>query len=410
MNCRLCGGTHLTQVLDLGTSPPSNAFLTKSDLQKGETFFPLRLMVCSECHLAQLGVFESRDNLFSPDYVYFSSYSASWVEHAKNYASAMIERLNLNSENFVVEIASNDGYLLKNFVSRKIPCLGIEPTLSTATAALQAGVPTEICFFGEQSATAILSKFRPADLMIANNVLAHVPDLSDFLKGFKTLLARDGVITFEFPELANLLQSNQFDTIYHEHFSYLSLHSTQKALRMNGLRVFDVEKISTHGGSLRVYACHELSTHKESSSVQAQIDFEISLGLNTMDCYQHMQKKADKVRDDFVEFLTTQKKKGLKVIGIGAAAKGNTLFNFCKVRTDWIESVCDSSPHKQGLYLPGTRIPVTSFETLRNSKPDFVVILPWNLKSELIMLLDSMEIKTKIVTVIPELAIESMMA
>jgi len=384
MNCRFCKNTLKKEFVDLGFSPPSNSFLNDEQLNQPETFYPLKIMVCEKCMLVQIDEFAKYDEIFNADYVYFSSFSTSWLAHAKSYASMMKERFALNSSSHVIEIASNDGYLLQYFMGLKIPVLGIEPTANTAKVAQDKGINTVVDFFGVRLAEILASEGKMADLLLGNNVLAHVPDINDFVNGLKILLKPNGVITFEFPHLLQLIRFNQFDTIYHEHFSYLSLLSVKQIFEAQRLSIFDVEEISTHGGSLRIFVKHQEDTTKvESNTVQTILQKEFDFGLNELAIYQTFQVKAEKVKDDFLEFLIKAKKENKKVVGYGAAAKGNTLLNFAGIRKDTIQFIVDASPYKQNKFLPGTHIPVVDENELKLLKPDYVVIMPWNLKEEI---------------------------
>jgi hypothetical protein len=402
MKCRNCKNLIEQEFVDLYTSPPSNSFLSSAELSKEEIYYPLNVLVCQECLLVQIDEFKKTSDIFNEDYVYFSSFSTSWLKHAERYTSEMIERFSLSEENFIVEVASNDGYLLKNFVQAGIPCLGVEPTLGTAKAAQSIGVETMVDFFGVSSARIIVEKYGKADLALGNNVLAHVPDLHDFLQGFKILLKKDGVVTFEFPHLMQLIENNQFDTIYHEHYSYLSLISVKDIFARNGLKVFDVEQIPTHGGSLRVYGCHVESTREVVGNVDALEEIEISKGMDRLNYYQNFSKKVELIKVGVLTFLLEAKKSGEKVAAYGAAAKGNTLLNYCGIKSDLITCVADASPHKQNKFLPGSRIPVVSLDELKKFEPDYVLILPWNLKDEIHDDLIMKGFKNKFVTFVPE--------
>jgi 2-polyprenyl-3-methyl-5-hydroxy-6-metoxy-1,4-benzoquinol methylase len=383
MNCRFCKNKLAYQFVDLGFSPPSNAFLNTEQLNQPETFYPLKIMVCEKCFLVQIDEFAKHDEIFSADYVYFSSFSKSWLEHVKAYTIMMKERFAFTAESQVIEIASNDGYLLQYFKELGIPVLGIEPTANTAEVAKQKGIDSIIDFFGVTLATKLASEGKKADLLLGNNVLAHVPDINDFVAGLKILLKSEGVITFEFPHLLQLIDKNQFDTIYHEHFSYLSLWTVKKIFEAYGLTIFDVQEIPTHGGSLRIFAGHKEDQRKELESVSALLQKEQNFGLTDMSIYKNFQVKSEKVKDDFWDFLLQTKKEHKKVVAYGAAAKGNTLLNFAGIRKDMIEFVADASPHKQNKFLPGIHIPVVDEEKIKILKPDYVVILPWNLKEEI---------------------------
>ena len=385
MKCRHCGHELTLPLVDLASAPPSNAYLTKEKLHEPEKYFPLRVMVCSECWLVQTEDYAGADELFDEYYAYFSSFSASWLKHVEKYVGDMVERFELNENSNLVEVAANDGYLLQYAKERNIPCLGVEPTASTAKAARLKGLEIIEEFFGAQLASKMVSEGKQADLTVANNVLAHVPDINDFVSGFKILLKPNGVSTFEFPHLLNLVQQNQFDTIYHEHYSYLSLTSVNTIFSANGLTVFDVEELSTHGGSLRVYAQRsDIGQKAISKNVADLLARENAAGMCSHAFYKNFQNKADKVKNDFLTFLLDAKSGGKKVVGYGAAAKGNTLLNYAGVRTDLLSYVVDLNPSKQYKFLPGCRIPILSEAHLKQSKPDYVVILPWNLRAEVI--------------------------
>jgi SAM-dependent methyltransferase len=407
MSCRHCSATLSLELIDLGSSPPSNAYLTPEMLFAPEKTYPLRIMVCEKCWLVQTLDFTQADELFSSEYAYFSSFSTTWLQHAERYVAEMVERFRLDPTSHVVEIASNDGYLLQYVKARGIRCTGIEPTASTARAARQKGIDTIEAFFGAEFASRLAAQGRQADLMAANNVLAHVPDINSFLVGFTNLLKPDGVATFEFPHLLRLLAENQFDTIYHEHFSYLSLTAVEKIFGTNGLAVFDVEEIPTHGGSLRVFAQRAASGRRPvSDRVAALLARESEAGLSTAKGYQGFQSRAEKVKDDFVSFLIDAKRRGKRVTAYGAAAKGNTLLNFAGIRRDLISYVVDRNPAKQGKFLPGSRIPIVSEDVLYRDRPDYVIILPWNLKAEVTQQLTHAGIsEARYVTAVPELEI-----
>lgn len=382
MNCRHCGN-HLEHVfLDLGFAPPSNAYLTESDLRAPETWFPLKLHVCENCWLVQTEDYSRADELFRHDYAYFSSTSSTWLEHARRYVETVRQRLALDGNSFVIEVASNDGYLLKNFVAAGIPCLGIEPTASTAAAAEALGIPVLREFFGEQMGRELASQGKQADLILGNNVYAHVPDINDFTAGLKAVLKPGGTITLEFPHLLNLIQQTQFDTVYHEHFSYLSLSTVQRIFEKAGLRVWDVEQLPTHGGSLRVFGCHAEDRRPATAAVAALIAAEEQAGLRNLGTYRSFQSRAERIKHDLLAFLIEQKRAGKTVGAYGAAAKGNTLLNFAGVRPDLLPWVCDAAPSKQGKYLPGSHIPILHPDSLREYKPDFVLVLPWNIADE----------------------------
>lgn len=384
MQCRFCK-TELSQVfIDLVNSPASNSFLTKEQLNEPEVFYPLKTFTCPKCFLVQVDEYKKSDAIFSSDYVYFSSYSTSWLKHAKAYTEKMIDRFGYNEASKVVEIASNDGYLLQYFLEKKVSVLGIEPTANTAEVAKGKGIETVVDFFGVRLAKELTAKGIRANLLLGNNVLAHVPDIVDFVGGMKILLAPDGVITMEFPHLMQLVDNNQFDTIYHEHFSYLSFYTVQQIFAAAGLEMFDVEEIPTHGGSLRIYAHHkEDSTKSVTANVQTLLDKEKNKGMQALAYYDNFQQKALKVKMDLMDFLVTQKRAGKKVAAYGAAAKGNTLLNYCGIKDDLIDYVVDANPHKQNKFLPASHIPVLAPDHLKNHKPDFVLILPWNIKDEI---------------------------
>ena len=380
--CRFCGSDITLSLADLGAQPPSNSYLTNAEAE--EKTFPLHAVVCEDCHLVQLADDVPADEIFNADYAYFSSFSASWVAHAKSYAETMIERFGLDADSKVVEIASNDGYLLQHFVNAGVQVLGVDPASGCAAAARAKGVPTEVAFFNADTATHLKAAGHSADLMAANNVLAHVPDIRSFVEGFEILLSDDGAMTVEFPHLLNLLNLVQFDTIYHEHYSYLSLLAVERIFDECGLKVFDVEEISTHGGSLRVYACKAASTaHPEMAALAAMREKEAAAGLRSRATYEGFEVKCQGVREGLLAFLDAAQVDGKTVAAYGAAAKGNTLLNYADVGADQIEFVCDGNPAKQGKYLPGSRIPILSPDHIESAKPDYVLILPWNLRSEI---------------------------
>ncbi len=382
--CRFCNSDLNTIFADLGMSPLSNAYVSKDQLQKAESFYPLITYVCSSCFLVQLLEYEAPDVIFS-DYAYFSSYSDSWLEHSKKYVDMISGRLNLDRKSLVVELASNDGYLLQYFQEKKIPVLGIEPAENVAWAAIEKGIPTVTKFFGQQLAQVLLDEGKPADLIVGNNVLAHVPDINDFVGGMKILLKPEGVITMEFPHLLQLINHNQFDTIYHEHFSYLSLYTIEKIFNKHGLKLFDVEELSTHGGSLRIYATHAGNNSlMKSESIEKLHTIEDEQGLKDINTYLHFTEKVKKTKRNVLQELVRIKSEGKKIVGYGAAAKGNTLLNYCGIRTDFIDYVVDRNPHKVDKYLPGTRIPIKHPDSIKEDKPDYLFILPWNIKDEII--------------------------
>ncbi|WP_248799493.1 class I SAM-dependent methyltransferase [Pseudomonas sp. MWU13-2105] len=384
MKCRHCCEPLQHTFLDLGFAPPSNSYLSEAELSAPEIYFPLKLKVCDNCWLVQTEDYAQADLFFSKDYAYFSSTSTSWLEHARAYSKAMIERLALGSDSFVIEVASNDGYLLKNFFAADIPCLGIEPTASTAAAAEDLGIKVLREFFGETLGRRLASEGCQADLIAGNNVFAHVPDINDFTRGLKAALKPGGTITLEFPHLMRLIQHTQFDTVYHEHFSYLSLYTVKRIFALAGLRVCDVEELPTHGGSLRVYGCHAEDLRSDSPGIVRVLDAELQFGLRDLGIYQGFQGRADEVKNGLLSFLLEQKRAGKQVVAYGAAAKGNTLLNYAGVKPDLLSYVCDAAPSKQGKYLPGSHIPVYSPEKLKETHPDTVVILPWNIADEVI--------------------------
>jgi hypothetical protein len=392
MNCRHCKTKLTLPLIDLGSAPPSNAYLTEQTLHAPEKWYPLRIMVCNKCWLVQTEDFAQADELFDEEYAYFSSFSTSWLQHALRYVMDMIERFDLNKESHVIEVAANDGYLLQYVKSNNIPCTGIEPTSSTATAARAKGIPIIEDFFGVNLAKEMVKQGKQADLTTANNVLAHVPDINDFLRGFTIVLKSNGVSTFEFPHLLKLINENQFDTIYHEHFSYLSLLALEVIFLKNGLQIFDVEEYSTHGGSLRIFAQRfDTGIQPISDRVIKLRKCEIEAGLNTEDFYAGFQIKADKVKNDLLAFLIQANQNGKKVAAYGAAAKGNTLLNYAGVRPDLLSYIVDKNPAKQGKYMPGSRIPIKAEQYLKDDKPDYIIILPWNLKKEVSSQLDYIE-------------------
>ncbi|MBT8562131.1 class I SAM-dependent methyltransferase [Polynucleobacter paneuropaeus] len=382
MKCRHCKNVLKNVFLDLGFTPPSNDYVSKDDLSAPEKTFPLKLFVCDGCWLVQTEDYSQANELFSKDYAYFSSTSKSWLEHSARYVEKISKYLNLSKDSFVIEVASNDGYLLKNFVESGIPCLGIEPTDSTADAAEKIGVPVLRKFFGVQVATELAASGKKADLICGNNVYAHVPDINDFTEGLKIALKAGGVINLEFPHLQRLIENNQFDTVYHEHFSYLSLGTVASIFTSVGLRIFDVEKISTHGGSLRIYGCHIDDIRPTSQGVKDLLENEKKFGLTSLNIYQSFQAKANKVKNDFLIFLIEQKRLGKSIAAYGAAAKGNTLMNYAGLKSDLIDFVCDAAPSKQGKYMPGSHLPILHPSELANRKPDWVVIFPWNIAKE----------------------------
>jgi SAM-dependent methyltransferase len=407
MKCRHCYAPLNTSFVDLGTSPPSNSYLTAADLDRSESYYPLRVAVCSQCWLVQTEDFTDREEFFSEDYAYFSSFSTSWLNHSRLYVKAMQQRFALNDTSLVIEVAANDGYLLQYVKAAGIGALGIEPTHSTAIAARDKGIETVEEFFGANLADQLVADGRSADLMVANNVLAHVPDINDFVAGFSRLLKPAGVATFEFPHLLEMVEHGQFDTIYHEHYSYLSLTAVERIFAANGLVVFDVETLQTHGGSLRVYAQRANGgPYPRTDAVVAVLAREAERGIATGEFYVGFQARVDRLKDAFVEFLLAAKRDGKRVGAYGAAAKGNTLLNFAGVRRDLLPWVVDRNPAKAGKYMPGSRIPIVTEDWIRKEQPDLIVILPWNLKEEVTTQLDYVrEWDARFVTAIPELRI-----
>lgn len=383
-SCRHCSAPLEHVFLDLGFAPPSNNYVSEAELNAPEIWFPLKLYVCDKCWLVQTIDYARADQLFRSDYAYFSSTSSTWLSHAERYVESMRQRLALDANSFVVEIGSNDGYLLKNFLAAGIPCLGIEPTASTAAAAEALGIPVRREFFGQQTARSLAADGKRADLILGNNVYAHVPDINDFTLGLKTALKPGGTITLEFPHLLRLIKETQFDTVYHEHFSYFSLHTVRRMFEKAGLRIWDVELLSTHGGSLRVFGCHTEDSRAEAPVVGALIREEEASALRNLVTYRQFQQGAEAVKYELLSFLVQQKRNGKRVGAYGAAAKGNTLLNFAGIRPDLLPWVCDAAPSKQGKYLPGSHIPIFAPEILGEKTPDFVIILPWNIADEIL--------------------------
>jgi SAM-dependent methyltransferase len=379
--CRFCGTPLAHTFANLGMSPIANNYLTEADLGRMEPFYPLHALVCDGCFLVQLEEFEAPEAIFS-DYAYFSSYSTSWLAHARRYADMAIERFALGGDSQVVEIASNDGYLLQYFAERGVPVLGVEPAANVAKVAVERGVPTEVEFFGRDVAGSLAGDGRQADLLVGNNVLAHVPDLNDFVAGMKDLLAPGGVITMEFPHLERLVDERQFDTIYHEHFSYFSLLTARRVFAAHELAVFDVEELPTHGGSLRIYACHA-GARPVTDAVREVEAREERAGFTHLDTYVAFGELVQQEKRDILESLINLKNEGLRIAGYGAPAKGNTLLNFCGIGTEFIDFTVDRNPHKQGRFLPGSHIPIRGPEEIERTRPDVVFILPWNLREEI---------------------------
>jgi len=408
MKCRHCQADLTLPMIDLGTSPPSNAYLTEQALHAAEKYFPLRVLVCTECWLVQTEDYAGADELFLSDYAYFSSFSTTWLKHAEQYIADMEARFGLDENSHIIEVAANDGYLLQYAKARGIPCLGVEPTTSTADAARAKGIEVIEEFFGVKLGQGLAVQGKQADLTVANNVLAHVPDINDFVGGFTAALKPTGVSTFEFPHLLNLVSENQFDTIYHEHYSYLSLTAVKSIFERNGLSVFDVEELQTHGGSLRVFAQRsDTGSYNVTSNVAEVLAREIKAGMKNTEFYEGFQNKANRVKDDFVSFLIEAKRAGKTVVGYGAAAKGNTLMNYAGIRQDLLSYVVDRNPAKQNKFLPGCRIPVFSETKLKETRPDYVVILPWNLRSEVVeQLIYVREWGGGFVTAVPSLKVD----
>lgn len=406
MKCRHCDAPLTHTFLDLGFAPPSNAYLTQGDLSKPEKYYPLKIKVCDQCWLVQTEDYAQADELFSPEYAYFSSTSSGWLAHAKRYTEKMTAELSLNAKSLVIEVASNDGYLLKNFVAAGIPCMGIEPTDSTAAAAEQLGIPVMREFFGETLGQQLTAKGQQADLIAGNNVYAHVPDINDFTRGLKAALKPGGTITLEFPHLMKLIEQAQFDTVYHEHFSYLSLQTVSRIFDKAGLRIWNVEELSTHGGSLRIYGCHNKDERLTQDAVKILLEQEISHGLQDLKTYLNFQPRADKIKDDLLSFLIEQKRLGKKVAAYGAAAKGNTLLNYAGVKPDLIEFVCDAAQAKQNKFMPGSHIPILHPSEMLNRAFDYVLILPWNIAPEVVQQNSALKTKdVRFVTAVPELAV-----
>jgi len=403
LNCRFCKTNLKNVFVDLINAPASNSFLSKEELNEPEVFYPLKIFVCDECKLVQIDEYKKSDDIFNSNYAYFSSYSTSWLTHAENYVEKITDKLALDKNSLVTEVASNDGYLLQFFNKKGIPCIGIEPTASTAKVAKEKGICVIEDFFGSSLAK-ILEK---SDLILGNNVLAHVPDINDFVRGLKIALKERGTITMEFPHLLNLINDNQFDTIYHEHFSYLSLYTVQRIFKENGLKLYDVEQLPTHGGSLRIYATH---TENNAISINANVDKvfqeEEKFGILDSTIYKNFQEKANQVKYGLLEFLLQAKKENKTVVAYGAAAKGNTLLNYSGVKKDLISFVVDKSPYKQGKYLPASHIPIVDEVKIKEHKPDYILILPWNIKDEIINQLDYVkDWDCKFVISIPELKV-----
>ena len=407
MKCRNCATPLEHTFLDLGFAPPSNAYLTQGDLTRPEKYYPLKIKVCSECWLVQTEDYAQADQLFSAEYAYFSSTSSGWLAHAAAYAKKMTAELELDGSSMVIEVASNDGYLLKNFVAAGIPCLGIEPTASTAAAAEALGIPVMREFFGEALGKRLAAEGKQADLIVGNNVYAHVPDINDFTRGLKAVLKLAGTITLEFPHLMQLIEHAQFDTVYHEHFSYLSLNTVNRIFTSVGLRIWDVEELPTHGGSLRVYGCHVDDVRLTQPSAIKLLQEEANYGLQRLQTYLDFQLRANKIKDNLLAFLIEQKHTGKKVVAYGAAAKGSTLLNYAGVKPDLLPYVCDAAAAKQGKFMPGSHIPILPPCELANGQPDYVLVLPWNLLDEVQKQNAELKLKgVRFVTAVPELVIQ----
>ncbi|HEX3628126.1 MAG TPA: class I SAM-dependent methyltransferase [Verrucomicrobiae bacterium] len=382
--CFFCASPLTQTFIDLGMSPLCESYVSREQLNQMEAFYPLHARVCSQCFLVQLEEYVSPEHIFT-EYAYFSSYSDSWVQHAKDYTDMIVARLRLDKPHFVVELASNDGYLLQHFVRKEIPCLGIEPAANVAKVAVEKGVPTQVSFFGRKTAEKMVAEGKQADLVIGNNVLAQVPDVNDFVAGIQVVLKPQGVATLEFPHLVRLMEQNQFDTIYHEHFSYFSLISVEKIFAAHGLALFDVEEIPTHGGSIRIYACHAGDNSTPVSARLASLrEREIALGLKHMSAYSAFEEQVKATKRNLLEFLIQARRSGKKIAGYGAPGKGNTLLNYCGIRSDFLDFTVDRNPYKHGKFLPGTHIPIFPVEKIDETKPDYVLILPWNFKDEII--------------------------
>lgn len=404
--CRFCSEPLNQSFADLGMSPMANEIIKPADMHKMEAFYPLHAYVCNNCHLVQLEEFESPDHIFS-DYSYFSSFSESWLAHAKKYADYMTERFGINKDWHVVELASNDGYLLKNFVKNGVSVTGVEPAANVAKVAVEAGIPSVVKFFGKNTAKELLEEGKGADLLLGNNVLAHVPDLNDFVGGMKILLKPNGIITMEFPHLLNLFKENQFDTIYHEHFSYFSFITVEKVFKHHGIVLFDVDQLPTHGGSLRIFGKHEDDDTKEVTDRVANLrQEEIDFGFTDPKTYDLFAEQVRETKRKLLEFLIKAKREGKSIVGYGAAAKGNTLLNYCGIRSDFLDYTVDLSPHKQNHGLPGTHVPIMSPDKILETKPDYVLILPWNLRKEIMNQMSEIrEWGGKFVVPIPEVKV-----
>lgn len=404
--CRNCGLPINQKILDLGFAPPSNAYISREKLNSPEIFLPLRLRICENCWLLQTEDFTDASSIFHDEYAYFSSISTEWLNHAKKYCHYVINRFNLNSESQVVEIASNDGYLLRNFIDMNIPCLGVEPTASTATVAEGLGIPVKKAFFSESLAEELLQAGNSADLIVGNNVFAHVPNINDFTRGIAKLLKPSGIVTLEFPHLMKLIEFCQFDTVYHEHFSYLSAITVSKIFKQNGLRIFDIEELATHGGSLRVFGCHSGASHRLTPGAKTVFDKEYEQGLDNINYYETFQTRTDNIKYEFLNFLIEAKKSKKTVAAYGAAAKGNTLLNYAGIKTDLLPFICDAAESKHGKFAPGSHIPILKPSELKKRPIDYLVILPWNLAEEIKQQLNGIiSSKTRFVTAVPKMKI-----
>ena len=403
MKCRHCKTKLNYSLIDLGAQPPSNSYLKKGDLEKGELYYPLKVYVCDTCFLVQTADFVRRDTFFNADYAYFSSTSIGWLEHAKNYTQKITEMFNLNEKSFVIEVASNDGYLLKNFIDQNIPCLGVEPTESTAKVSKMHGIDTLVEFYSVEIANMISERYGTADLIVCNNVYAHVPDINDFTEALQISLSEEGVVTIEFPHLLELIKNCQFDTIYHEHYSYLSVQTVKDIFASQNLRIFKVEELPTHGGSVRVYGCRTTAAHATCVSVEKVIKKEREGGLFDLSTYSAFYEQAIDIKLNLIDFLLSAKKDGQIVCGYGAAAKGNTLLNFAGIKPDLLPFIGDAADSKIGKFLPGSRIPIVPPDAISDLNPDFVIILPWNIADEVKAQFSNLVEKgTKFITFVPE--------
>jgi len=407
MECRFCKHKVETEFADLVNSPASNSYLTAEQLNEPEVFYPLKVMACEKCFLVQVDEYKKSEDIFNADYAYFSSFSTSWLAHSKKYTEMMIARFGYNEKSLVTEVASNDGYLLQYFKEKNVPVLGIEPTANTAAVAIKKGIPSVVDFFGVRLATKLAGEGKKTDLLLGNNVLAHVPDINDFVGGMKVMLKENGVVTMEFPHLYQLVLNNQFDTIYHEHFSYLSFTTVSKIFEAQGLVMFDVEEVPTHGGSLRIFAKHKEDGSKPiGPNVAVMLQKEKDAGMLNIDYYKNFQVKVETVKNDLLEFLLKQKRAGKKVAAYGAAAKGNTLLNYCGIKNDMISFAVDANPAKQNKFMPASHIPIVQEDRIKKDKPDFIIILPWNIKDEIVKQLDYVNAwGCKFVVPIPKLQI-----